>query len=74
MFAAGRSEVDVVFHHSTWWSNGRGISRTNGGSLNLGHGEGPGEHLVNTAEYCPLIEIKVLLLAYDSTGRPWMPR
>jgi hypothetical protein len=58
MFAAGRSEVDVVFHHSTWWSNGHGISRTNGGSLNLGHGEGPGEHLVNTAEYSPLIEIE----------------
>jgi hypothetical protein len=58
LFAAGGSEVDVVFHRSTWWSNGRGASRTNGGALNYGHGEGPGEHLVATADYPALIEIE----------------
>jgi hypothetical protein len=29
----------------------------NGGSLNIGHGEGPGAHLVTTAEYPALIEV-----------------
>lgn len=57
IFSAGRSDVDVVFSGPTWWSNGHGISRTKGGSLNNRHGEGPGEHLVSTAEYPALIEI-----------------
>jgi hypothetical protein len=57
IFTVGPSEVDVVFHGSTWWSNGPEISSTNGGSLNIGHGEGPGEHLVSTAEYPALIEV-----------------
>ena len=62
-FTVGRSYVDVVFHHSTWWSNGpmfgdgQGISRMNGGAENHGHGEGSGEHLVKTAEYPELIEV-----------------
>jgi hypothetical protein len=41
-FTAGNGEVDVVFHESTWWSNGHGVSRTNGGAANSGHGKGPG--------------------------------
>jgi hypothetical protein len=59
-FAAGRAQVDVVFHESTWWSNGHGRSITNGGALNYGHGVGPGEFLVTTAAYPPLIEIEVV--------------
>lgn len=58
MFSVGRSEVDVVIHRSIWCSNGHGISLTNGGALNLGHGEGPREHLVSTADYPQLIEIE----------------
>jgi hypothetical protein len=57
VFAVGRADVDVVFHGTTWWSNGDGISRTNGGTPNYGHGEGPGEHLVSTAGYPALIEV-----------------
>jgi hypothetical protein len=36
-FAAGRGSVDVVFHESTWWSNGPGISQTNTGGQDWGH-------------------------------------
>jgi hypothetical protein len=61
-FAAGRGGVDVVFHGSTWWSNGRGISRTNGGATNSGHGIGPGVHLIRTADYVPLIEVRDIRL------------
>jgi hypothetical protein len=57
-FAAGSGGVDVVFYGSTWWSNGRGISSTNGGATNSGHGIGPGEHLIRTADYVPLIEVR----------------
>ncbi len=57
-FAAGGSDVDVVFHHSTWWANGPGISSTNGGSPNHGHGEGPGDYLISTADYPDLIEME----------------
>jgi hypothetical protein len=57
-FRAGRGGVDVVFHDSTWWSNGHGVSRTNEGATNSGHGIGPGEHLIRTADYVPLIEIR----------------
>ncbi len=57
IFVAGRADVDVVFDGPTWWSNGHGISRTNGGTLNHGHGEGPGEHLVSTVAYPTLIEV-----------------
>ncbi len=56
-FVAGGSEVDVVFHGAEWWSNGHGTSRTNGGAPNYGHGQGPGQHLVDTAEYPPLIGV-----------------
>ena len=56
-FVVGRETTDVVFHGSTWWSNGYGFSRTNGGSPNSAHGEGPGEYLVSTVEYPALIEI-----------------
>jgi hypothetical protein len=58
IFVAGHSDVDVVFDGSTWWSNGHDISRTNGGALNHGHGEGPGTQLVSTVEYPALIEIR----------------
>jgi hypothetical protein len=57
-FAAGRGTVDVVFYESTWWSNGNGMSRTNGGAPNSGHGKGPGEHLVATATYALLLEVE----------------
>jgi hypothetical protein len=57
-FPVGRSDVDVVFHGSTWWSNGQGISRTNGGSSSNRHGEGPGQYLVCTADYPDLIEME----------------
>jgi hypothetical protein len=57
IFMAGQSEVDVVIHNSTWWSNGNGTSRTNGGAVNYGHGQGPGQHLVETSDYPALIEI-----------------
>ena len=57
-FEAGNDEVDVVFHESTWWSNGHAVSRTNGGAANYGHGKGPGMDLVETAAYPPLIEIR----------------
>ena len=67
-FVAGRGDVDVVFHGATWWSNGHGVSRTNGGALNSGHGEGPGEHLVSTADYPPLIEIE------DVAAGSWLGR
>jgi hypothetical protein len=56
-FVVGRETTDVVFHGPTWWSNGFGFSRTNGGSVNSAHGEGPGEHLVNTVAYPALIEV-----------------
>jgi hypothetical protein len=56
-FAAGRGGVDVVFHESTWWSNALGISRTNGGAINSGHGDGPGANLIRTADYVPLIDV-----------------
>jgi len=36
-FAAGGGSVDVVFHESTWWSNGPGISQTNTGGQDWGH-------------------------------------
>jgi hypothetical protein len=57
-YGAGRETIDVVFHGSTWWSNSHGFSRTNGGSLNSGHGEGAGEFLVQTADYPFLIEVE----------------
>jgi len=57
-FAAGRGSVEVVFHESTWWSNGPGISQTNSGGQDWGHGEGPGEFLIRTADYPPLLEIR----------------
>ncbi len=56
-FVAGRQDVDVVFHESTWWSNGHGRSRTNGGARNSRHGEGPGADLVRTPDYPTLIDI-----------------
>ena len=56
-FVAGGSEVDVVFHGAEWWSNGHGTSRTNGGAPNYGHGQGPGQHLVDLAGYPRLIEV-----------------
>lgn len=67
-FVAGRQNVDVVFHEATWWSNGHGVSRTNAGALNFGHGEGPGEHLVSTGDYPPLIEIR------DISAGSWLGR
>ncbi len=68
VFVAGRDTVDVVFDESTWWSNGHGRSITNGGSLHSNHGEGPGEYLVRTAPYPPLIEIG------DVTAGTWIGR
>ena len=49
--------VDVVFRDSTWWSNGNGSSRTNGGSGKSGHGTGPGSDLLRTSDYSSLIDI-----------------
>jgi hypothetical protein len=83
IFAVGRSDVDVVFHGPTWWSNGQGISRTNGGSLNNGHGEGPGEHLLSTVEYPALIDVESAKVGsrinretidIKATGRRGLPR
>ncbi len=56
-FDVGSETVDVVFHGGTWWSNGRGISRTNGGAPNSGHGDGWGADLVRTDDYVDLIDI-----------------
>jgi hypothetical protein len=56
-FAAGPGNVDVVFHESTSWSNGLGVSRTNSGASNASDGVGPGEHLIRTADYVPPTEI-----------------
>jgi len=56
-FVAGREDVDVVFHEPTWWSNGHGGSRTNGGARNSRHGEGPGADLVCTPDYPTPIDI-----------------
>jgi hypothetical protein len=49
--------VDVVFHGSTWWSNGHGESKTNDGVQNSEHGFGYGADLIRTADYVPLINV-----------------
>lgn len=56
-FAVSRETVDVIFHESTWWCNAYGVSRTNGGALNSGCGEGPGAELIRTADYVSLIDV-----------------
>ena len=56
-FEVGFEAVDVVFRDSMWWSNGHGISRTNGGSPCTQHGSGPGEDLLRTKDYVDLINI-----------------
>ena len=49
--------MDVVFHESTWWSNAHEFSRTNGGAINSGHGDGPGANLIRTADYVSFIDV-----------------
>jgi hypothetical protein len=50
-FPVGDDLVDVVFHESTWRSNGHGQSNTNEGDENDGHGLGWGEDLIRTQDY-----------------------
>jgi hypothetical protein len=57
-FCVGSATVNVVFHGNTWWSNSDGKSITNGGALNVGHGEGYGADLIRTAVYVPLLNIE----------------
>jgi hypothetical protein len=56
-FEVGSEMVDVVFRDSTWWSNGNGVSRTNGESGKSGHGTGWSRDLLRTCEYIDLIDI-----------------
>jgi hypothetical protein len=56
-FQVGDGTVDVVIEGSTFWSNGFGRSFTNGGKNNYGHGEGDGQNLIRTTEYCGLLHV-----------------
>jgi hypothetical protein len=68
-FEVGQELVDVVIEGSTFWSNGRGRSITNGGNTNHGHGQGDGHHLIRTAEYTGLLQV-IELSDGVRTGRP----
>ena len=57
-FEVGHDPIDVVFRDGFWWSNGHGFSMTNNGDPHHGHGEGPGEDLVRTSDYVPLIDVE----------------
>lgn len=56
-FQVGDGTVDVVIEGSTFWSNGFGRSFTNGGKKNHGHGQGDGQNLIRTTEYCGLLHV-----------------
>lgn len=58
MFVVGDGSVDVVIEGSTFWSNGFGRSFTNGGRENVGHGQGEGQYLIETADYAPLLRVE----------------
>ena len=57
-FVVGDGPVDVVIEGSTFWSNGFGRSFTNGGRENVGHGQGEGQYLIETADYAPLLRVE----------------
>ena len=57
-FVVGNGPVDVVIEGSTFWSNGFGRSFTNGGRENVGHGQGEGQYLIETADYAPLLRVE----------------
>jgi hypothetical protein len=56
-FVVGNGIVDVIIEGSTFWSNGPDRSFTNGGKKNMGHGQGDGQNLIDTAEYAPLLQV-----------------
>ena len=56
-FAVGDGLIDVLIKGTTFWSNGNGKSFTNGGRENFGHGQGDGQHLIETGDYAPLLQI-----------------
>ncbi len=56
-FQVGDGTVDVVIKGSTFWSNGFGRSFTNGDKKNHGHGQGDGQNLIRTTEYCGLLHV-----------------
>jgi hypothetical protein len=55
-FMNGTGIIDVVFHGTTWWSNGHGASRSSE-ATRYGHGLGWGEDLVRTPDYVNRLEI-----------------
>lgn len=57
-FVVGDGPVDVVIEGPTFWSNGFGRSFTNGGRENVGHGQGEGQYLIETADYAPLLRVE----------------
>ncbi|MFI5035858.1 MAG: hypothetical protein ACHQFZ_06600 [Acidimicrobiales bacterium] len=57
-FEVGGEIIDVVIEGSTFWSNGHGRSITNGGKQNVGHGQGDGENLIRTPDYCRLLHVE----------------
>jgi len=59
-FRVGDGTVDVVIEGSTFWSNGLGRSFTNGGNSDHGHGQGDGQNLIRTTEYCGLLHVEEL--------------
>jgi hypothetical protein len=60
-FRVGLDTVDVVFRDSTWWSNGHGVSTTNGGAPNQQHGEGYGPYLIRTADWVSRLHVESVL-------------
>jgi hypothetical protein len=56
-FYVGEEIVDVVIEGSTFWSNGHGRSITNSGKENIGHGQGDGQNLIETASYASLLHV-----------------
>ncbi len=57
-FVVGDGPVDVVIEGPTFRSNGFGRSFTNGGRENVGHGQGEGQYLIETADYAPLLRVE----------------
>ncbi len=58
-YTVDTSAVDVVVHGTTWWSNSRGVSRSNESidPARYGHGLGYGEDLVRTPDYATRLEV-----------------
>ena len=70
-FTVGTGIIDVVFHGTTWWSNGHGISRSNAAMdpARHVHGLGWGEDLVRTPDYVTRLEVEDVRAA-SWIGRP----